>query len=487
MPTFALLIWPLCALVIGQRLPFQKALIWGIIVPYLFLPEAFSIDLPGLPDLDKTMMVSLGILIIFVTNRSSIDPAPRESEAPLLRFLLLVGIIMILTAPSLTVLNNQEALRFGNTVIPGLPLKESITDPIITTLSIAPYYFARRYLATPQAHRKMLMVLTIMGLLYSVLMLIEMRLSPQLHRWIYGFHQHSFLQHIRDGYRPMVFLYHGLFVGFFICTCVLAALGLWKAGQGVKWLIAAGWLLVMLLMSNNLGATVICFLMTAVYLVTGRWIQILFAMSIGFVIFLSPVFRGAGIVPVEQISAAAATVSEARSKSLGTRLRNEDISLERALEKPLTGWGRWGRNQAYNEAGEVVTIQEGVWILAITVNGWYGYLGLFSVLTLPAMFMIGVWRRKEIPPETFALMAITTGNLIYMIPTALLTPVSWMTFGALTGFMLNRVQGNETETEMTGADGPVSHYTRFAGTRVHTPMQRPATGVAHHGRTKALQ
>lgn len=477
MPSFALLIWPLCAFFVGRKLPFQQALIWGTIVPYLFLPEAFAINLPGLPDLDKTMIVSLGLLIIFVVNRSSLNPAPQESEAPLLRFLLLVGVIMILTAPSLTVLNNQETLRFGPTVIPGLPLKESVTEPIIAALTITPYYFARRYLATPQAHRKMLLVLTIMGLLYSALMLVEIQLSPQLHRWIYGFHQHSFVQHIRDGYRPMVFLYHGLFVGFFICTCVLAALGLWKAGQGKKWLIAAGWLLVMLVMSNNLGATVICFLMIAVYLGTGRWVQILFAMCIGFVIFLYPIFRGTGLVPVEEISAAAARVSEARSRSLNYRLANEDIALERALEKPLAGWGRWGRNQGYNEAGEVVTIQEGVWIQAITVNGWYGYLGLFSVLTLPAMFMVGVWRRKEIPPETFALMAITTGNLIYMIPTTLLTPVSWMTYGALTGFMLTRAQGDETETKMVGADASVSHYTRFAGTRTPTPRERSAAGV----------
>ena len=144
MPTFALLIWPLCAIIIGQKLPFQKALIWGIIVPYLFLPEAFSINLPALPDLGKMMAISLGVLIIFVVNRSSLDPAPQESEAPLLRSLLFVGIIMMLTAPFLTVLNNQETLRFGPTMIPGLTLKEGISQTVLAMLSIAPYYFARR-------------------------------------------------------------------------------------------------------------------------------------------------------------------------------------------------------------------------------------------------------------------------------------------------------------------------------------------------------
>lgn len=337
-------------------------------------------------------------------------------------------------------------------------------------LVFLPYYFARRYLASPEAHRKILVALVIMGLIYSVLMLVEMRLSPQLHRWIYGFHQHSFLQHIRDGYRPMMFLAHGLYVGFFILMCVMAALGLWKAGQGIKWLIAAAWLFLILLISENLGATMVGFLVVAAYLGTGRWIQILFAMSIGFIVFLFPIFRGAGLVPVEQISAAAAAVSEERSRSLNTRLRNEDIALTRALEKPVTGWGRWGRNQGYNENGKVITIQEGVWIQAITENGWYGYLGLFSVLTLPAMFVIGVWRRKEIPPETFALMAITTGNLIYMIPTTCLTPAGWVMFGALAGFMLTRTEADKAEADVVAPAAPVSHYTRFANNRT------PASG-----------
>ncbi|WP_116599846.1 O-antigen ligase family protein [Primorskyibacter marinus] len=464
------MIWPLCAFFVGRKLPFQQALIWGVLVPYLFLPEAFAIKLPALPDLDKTVAISIGVLIIFAINRSSLKSAPAETEAPLLRLLLRVGIIMMFSAPFLTVLNNQEPLQFGPTSLPGLQIKDGVSQTLSALLAFVPYYFARRYLASPETHRKILVAFVIMGLIYSVLMLVEMRLSPQLHRWIYGFHQHSFLQHIRDGYRPMMFLYHGLFVGFFVCVCVIAALGLWKAGQGVKWLIAAIWLTLILFMSNNLGATAICVLVVVVYLGTGRWIQILFAMCIGFMVFLFPIFRGTGLVPVEQISAAAAAVSEERSRSLNYRLRNEDISLARALEKPVTGWGQWGRNHVYNERGEMITIQEGVWIQAITENGWYGYLGLFSVLTLPAMFVIGVWRRKEIPPETFALMAITTGNLIYMIPTTCLTPAGWVMFGALAGFMLTRTEANKAEADVVAPDAPVSHYTRFASNRT------PASG-----------
>lgn len=484
MASFTLLIWPLCALVIGRNLPFGQALIWGLLAPYMVLPETYAINLPALPDLDKMMSISLGLMLIYASNRASLKTAPAETEAPVLRLLLLVALIMTLTAPLLTVLNNREALRFGPNLVPGLPIRDSISMILVMALMLVPYYFGRRYLNTPEAHRQLLVALVLSGLFYSLLMLVEKRLSPQLHYWTYGFYQHSFIQHVRDGYRPMVFLRHGLFVGFFVFTCLMAALGLWKAGHGVKWLLAAAWLFFILLISENLGATVIAILLVAVVLGTGRWMQILVAMGIAFVVFLYPIFRGAGWIPVERISAMAAQVSEARSRSLEFRLRNEDISLERAMEKPLTGWGRWGRNQVYNEDGEIISLQEGVWIQAITETGWYGYLGLFGLLTLPAMFAIGVWRRKVIPPETFALMAVTTGNLIYMIPTTCLTPLGWMTFGALAGFMLTR---SEEVMPETGPDPSVvrrSRYTRFADRRM-----RGRSGIesVHRRPTNALR
>src|SRR5690349_3189313 len=57
-----------------------------------------------------------------------------------------------------------------------------------------------------------------------------MRLSPQLHVWLYGFHQHSFLQNERwGGYRPMVFMEHGLMVAMWMCMTALVGLWLWRA------------------------------------------------------------------------------------------------------------------------------------------------------------------------------------------------------------------------------------------------------------------
>ena len=66
------------------------------------------------------------------------------------------------------------------------------------------------------------------ALIYAPLCLLELRLSPQLHRWVYGYHQHDFVQTMRDGgYRPMVFMEHGLMVSFWMAAAALTAFWLW--------------------------------------------------------------------------------------------------------------------------------------------------------------------------------------------------------------------------------------------------------------------
>ena len=76
-------------------------------------------------------------------------------------------------------------------------------------------------------------LLVVAGLIYSVPALWEMRMSPMLHQNIYGFQSRTdWLQNIRaGGYRPTIFMGHGLVVGFFMFLCTTAAVALHKAGR----------------------------------------------------------------------------------------------------------------------------------------------------------------------------------------------------------------------------------------------------------------
>ena len=57
-----------------------------------------------------------------------------------------------------------------------------------------PYLLARVYYSDVAGSRDLAFVILIGCLVYVPLCLIEVRLSPQLNLWLYGYHQHSFAQ-----------------------------------------------------------------------------------------------------------------------------------------------------------------------------------------------------------------------------------------------------------------------------------------------------
>ena len=75
------------------------------------------------------------------------------------------------------------------------------------------------------------MALVLGGLIYVPFALLEVRISPQLHIWLYGFFPHDFKQMMRDGsFRPTVFMEHALTLAQFMAAATLAAWWLWSTG-----------------------------------------------------------------------------------------------------------------------------------------------------------------------------------------------------------------------------------------------------------------
>lgn len=466
MPTVALLSWIVIAPLLAARLTPSQIVIWLTLVPYLFLPEAFAINLPGLPDIDKTAAISIGLVLSYALHRGKFDDVKLpEARARLLKILIAGCFGLMVVGALLTLVTNREPVIYGPLVLSGLRLWDAVSVLSSIVFVSLPFFFAARYLAAPGAHRELLFAFVATGLFYSLLMLVEIRLSPQLHTWVYGFFQHSFFQHIRDGFRPIVFLEHGIWVGFFVFMTMIAALGLWKISKEPKWLFAALWLTIVLVISRNLGATVIGLLCAGIFLFSERRVQTVFAASIAVIVLFYPAIRKAQMLPLDQIHVLASSISADRAQSLLYRLENEDQLLARASLKPLAGWGGYNRERIYDEWGKLISIPDGLWILVISTRGWIGYLALFGIFTAPIIFLWLSGRQAPPPPETMTLVMIITGNLIYMIPNATLTAICWLVFGALTGFLLGSHQENAEATHeptSTPEQKGKLAYTRFA-------------------------
>ena len=225
---FVLFTWPLVTFALLRVLPRGRALIACLIIGYLFLPPPpAGLDLPAMPPLTKETIPNLSLAVLaLLLWRPGLSIIP---DSPVVRGL----IVMFLLSPFATVITNTEPVYYGAIGLPGLQLKEAVSLLVQQAILIVPFLLARAVLVSDEDLRDLVWALFIAGLVYSVPMLLEVRLSPQLNIWIYGFFQHNFDQMIRfGGFRPIVFLYHGIWVAFFCMTSVLAAVALLRSEGG---------------------------------------------------------------------------------------------------------------------------------------------------------------------------------------------------------------------------------------------------------------
>jgi hypothetical protein len=436
-PLLALFVWPLVSIVFFQRLRLPLAILVTIVGGFLLLPVRTSLDLPGLPSLDKTTIPALSALVLALifAQKDRLDDLrpkgliPRHPIALVLLGMLVLGAIM-------TALTNTDALTYGFRRLPGLRLYDAGSIALSALMMIIPFVLARRYLADPAALRLMLIVLCVAAAGYALLVLFEARMSPQLNRWVYGFFPHSWRQHVRGGaFRPVVFLNHGLVLGIFLSMSLLATLGLMRinARRRGLFLAAALWLGLTLLLSRNLGAVMITTVLLPVILFLGVRGQLLAAAIVAGVFLAYPVARTSQILPIAQVIELAGNIDPQRAGSFLTRLENEERMLAKASERPLFGWGGWGRSRVFNERGDDITIADGAWVIVIGVDGWVGYLAHFGLLTGPVFLLLLHRRRYDVGMETSVLTIILAANLVDLVPNSSNTPLTWLIAGALWG------------------------------------------------------
>lgn len=428
---------------IFRRLPVHKALIWSMLGGYLVLPSATFFKLPMIPQFDKHSVTVLSALVgcLIYARPSQLHSGDAGVKTRnVIRSMALFLLVILIGSPILTALLNPDPIIAGPRIIQGLRLYDALSMISGIAVMIVPFLLARRYLNTHEAHREILRAFVIGGMAYSFLALAEVRLSPQLHTWIYGFFPHEFFQHMRaGGFRPVVFLNHGLMVGILLCISVLSSIALWRADRSkgrpaMRWLLSAIWLMFVLVLAKNLAALAIAAALSLVIGTAGKRITIWVAVVVGVMVLFYPILRGAGYIPVNEIHDVALSYDEDRAQSLKVRLDNEDALLAHANQRPWSGWGSWGRHQLYDtHTGAMTSVTDGIWIILIGTYGWPGYLAHFGLLTLPIFIYAQRRRRYETSPATCGLLIAMAAILIDFLPNAGMVPYVWMIAGALLG------------------------------------------------------
>lgn len=399
-------------LLLFMLLPPRRAVLAAFLIATLLLPMA-AYTFEGLPTYNKFSAASVSVLLgvlIFDSGRLAML-RPRLLDIPMVVWCL---------SPAVSSLTNGlgEYDAFS-----------AVADQVL--IWGTPYLMGRLYLGDREGLQDLAGGIILGGLVYVPLCLYEIRMSPQLHAMLYGFHQHDFTQTYRfGGWRPTVFMQHGLAVGMFMTVAALLAAWMWYTGAfrrilGVPMVLLAPPLMMTAVLCKSLGALVL--------LVAG--VVALFSAStlrtrlILLILIVPPVLyigtRTVGGWSGGALVETARMVDEQRSRSLETRIYHENLLIGRAMERPAFGWGRWGRNRVVDEQGRNQSITDGLWVIAFGTMGVAGLAALYGWLLGPPWVVF--WRVESI------------GSAVTAAPIALAASMVLFATDAIANAMINQL------------------------------------------------
>jgi hypothetical protein len=478
----ALFGWSLVIAALAARLKWPILVAVGLIGGYLLLPPGEGIDLPLLPPLTKNTLPVFTLLLLALLLRPGMPGGPLAKAIPsefvqpgwLPRSWVGSGLLALWVLGIFgTVATNRDVLMAGGgRLLPALSLYDAFSMVFGTLGALLPLLLARKYFAHPQMHRILLIAFTVAALLYSLPTLYEVRMSPQLNVMVYGYFPHEWSQHFRgEGFRPVVFLGHALWLSLFIALGTLACLALIRLARSgsERMLYTCGgvWLFGTLILTKSLGAMLFTSVLAIVVLLFSKRLQVLTAGLIAIMVLIYPMLRSVDIAPTNQVIALAERIDPVRASSFAFRVANEDLLLAKASQRPIFGWGSWNRNRVFDENGRDIAVTDGAWIIAFGQGGWVEYIARFGLLTIPIILLAFRSRKYTLAPETALLALVLSANMIDMIPNGTQTTLTWLMAGALLGRLeLTRATATTEipdEKSATTADIGAPAYTRQVG------------------------
>jgi hypothetical protein len=434
--TLALLSWPLVAIWLYRTQRLNRATMWTILGGQFLLPVGTLIKLaPGIPQLDKATVPSLAALMgcAFVA-RQRIRFLPRIGSAEVLLCMLFVG-------PFITSVLNGDMIIIGRTILPGLGYYDALSAVEGQLTLLLPFFLGRQFLRNPADNEEILRTLVIAELFYSIPMLIEVRMSPQLHTWFYGYPAADFGQQVRNGgFRPTVFIGHGLLVAFFMMTAVVASAAFWRARTRVtpaSQVTVTAYLSVVLVLCKALGAQLYAALLVPLVRLAKPRLQLRIAVVLAAITLAYPMARFTDLIPTRLLLEWSASYDADREDSLAFRFNQEGQLLERASQRFLFGWGGYSRGHIYDtESGGDLTIVDGRWMITFGSYGLFGFIAEFGLLAIPIFSAAAALRSTESARERIflaALALIVAINMFDLLPNSPLTPWTWLLSGALLG------------------------------------------------------
>lgn len=390
---------------------------------WLFLPMA-GYEFSGFPGYGKMEAASygalLGVLLFDSARLGKLRPTWLD-----------IPVIVWCLTPMASSLTNGLGAYDGASAVFGQTISWGV-----------PYLMGRLYFSDLEGLRVLALGILIGGLIYVPLCLFEIRMSPRLHIWIYGFHQHVWGQSRSfGGWRPTVFMQHGLAVGMWMTTASLVGLWLWWTGAIRQvWSIPMGYIVTALIVTTVLckstGAIALLAVAVGALAVLKRFrcSAVIWCLALLPLIYMGT--RAPGIWDGSHLLTLVERIVPDKEGSLRYRMEAEDLLASHALRQPLFGWGAHSRNRP-GEMGEDVrnVATDGFWIITLGTRGVVGLIALTATMMLPVLLAFRRMRAEDwMHPPTAPLGILAIVLTVFMIDSlfnAMLNPIYVVTAGGM--------------------------------------------------------
>ena len=418
------------------RFPTQRAVIISFVVAWLFLPQA-SYPIPLLPPYDKISASCYAILLATIVY----DTARITTFKP---GWLDVPMVICCLCPIVSQVTNG-----------GSPISPTFNQIITWGL---PYFLGRLYLGSLDGLRQLAIGIFAGGLAYIPFTLLEGVRGPILHQMVYGVNAFEDWGQARrmGGWRPVVFMQHGLMVGLWMMTAALIAVWLWQTGtlkkfqgQNIKTLAIV--LTIAFFLCRSTGAYSL-FAFGLIVLFSAKWFRtslpLLFI--IGYIVFYLYVAASGQFSSKDVMAVINPIFGEERAASLKFRFDMEEILGDKARQRFLFGWGDSGGNRVYNGYGKDISVTDSLWIIAFGTNGAVGLASLFSSLLLPVVvfcvskYPARTWANPKVAPA--AVLAVSLTMYVFdCVLNAMTNPIFAVIAGGISGLVLKAPESLKTK------------------------------------------
>ena len=283
--------------------------------------------------------------------------------------------------------------------------------------AVVPYYLGRIHFASPSSLPLLARGIVFGSLLIAPLIAYEMVMSPTLHYHIYGVSTGNAMERFRmGGWRPRVFQPAGLGLAIWLGGSAIVAVALFWSGMRSRILnlpmgLAALASVALGFFSRGAGAIALMAMGIAVLFASWkfRWRKALLAVPVATSVYIGTAVLDSQI-PIRPLllDASGLVFGGDRAASLQTRFHNEAFLVDRALDKPLLGWGGWGdyRGEALGwQTGHGRVLTDGFWVIVLGQRGTLGLLGVYGIFLLPGVVAVLAAVRTDLASGPFLIVA----------------------------------------------------------------------------------